>query len=365
MKILYGVQATGNGHISRSREVIRRLKNMGHDIQVIFSGRDPSLLWETEVFEPYDAFRGLTFISRRGKVRKTRTALQLNLFQFYRDILSYDTSGFDLVVTDFEPISSRIARRNDIPSIGVGHQYAFLHDIPVKKADPFSMWVTRNFAPTDYPVGLHWHHFEKPILPPIIPVDLKANSPIKQDKILVYLPFELLKDIESLLRPITTHHFFIYCDIASVIDDSQLHLRPFSRDGFLGDLQDCNGVISNAGFEFLSEALYLGKKCLVKPLSGQMEQASNALVISQLKLGMIMPKLNQDAVKEFLEIPPIGPIRYPDVARIIAEWIEEGNWEDVEGLARSAWSLIPLEDYNKLNLYTSTKKQARRVGHGN
>jgi uncharacterized protein (TIGR00661 family) len=349
MKILYGVQATGNGHISRSREVIRQLKDMGHDVQVILSGRDPSLLWEMETFEPYDVFRGLTFITRRGKVRNIRTALQLNLFQFYRDILSYDPSGFDLVVTDFEPVSARIARHNDIPSIGVGHQYAFIHDIPVKKADPFSMWVIKNFAPTDYSVGLHWHHFEKPILPPIIPAHLKGSSQMKQEKILVYLPFESLDDIESLLRPIKTHHFFIYCNIAAAADDGKIHIRPFSRDGFLKDLRDCNGVISNAGFEFLSEALYLGKKLLVKPLSGQMEQASNAFVISQLRLGILMPKLNQDAVKQFLAAPSMGPIRYPDVARIIAEWIEKGDWEDVEGLARSAWSHVRMGDYPKLS----------------
>ncbi|MGD8901501.1 MAG: glycosyltransferase family protein, partial [Desulfobacterales bacterium] len=132
MKILYGVQATGNGHISRSREVIQHLKDLGHEVRVILTGRDPALLWEMETFEPYDTFRGLTFISRRGKVRIIRTTLQLNLFQFYRDIASYDASGFDLVVTDFEPVAARIARRNKIPSIGVGHQYAFLHDIPVK-----------------------------------------------------------------------------------------------------------------------------------------------------------------------------------------------------------------------------------------
>ena len=253
------------------------------------------------------------------------------------------------MVTDFEPVSARIALRNNIPSIGVGHQYAFLHDIPTMKADPFSMWVTRNFAPADYSVGLHWHHFEKPILPPIIPVHLKVHSQMKHDKILVYLPFESLDDIESLLRPITTHHFFIYCDIAGATDDGKVHLRPLSRNGFLKDLQDCNGVISNAGFEFLSEALYLGKKSLVKPLSGQMEQASNAFVISQLKLGMIMPKLNQDAVRNFLATPSIGPIHYPDVARIIAEWIDRGKWEDVEGLAQSAWSLVRMGDYPKLN----------------
>jgi uncharacterized protein (TIGR00661 family) len=340
MKILYGVQATGNGHISRSREVIQHLKVLGHEIQVILSGRDPSQLWEMETFEPYDTYRGLTFISRRGKVRILRTALHLNLFQFYRDIFSYDASEFDLVVTDFEPVAARIARHNKIPSIGVGHQYAFLHEIPVKKTDPFSMWVIRNFAPADYSVGLHWHHFEKPILPPIIPANLKKDSQLELEKILVYLPFETLDDIESLLKPFAMHQFFIYCNVSAAKDDANIHLRPFSREGFLKDLKECNGVISNAGFELLSEALYLGKKFLVKPLAGQMEQASNAYAISLLDLGMVMNKLDLHAVEQFLASSPVGPIRYPDVALIVANWIESGNWEDVEGVAQSAWKNI-------------------------
>jgi uncharacterized protein (TIGR00661 family) len=340
MKILFGVQATGNGHISRSREVIRHLKELGHDIRVILSGRDPSLLWEMETFEPYDTFQGLTFISRRGKVRIIRTALQLNVFRFYRDIFSYDASGVDLVVTDFEPVAARIASHNNIPSLGVGHQYAFLHDVPVKKADPFSMWIVKNFAYTDYSIGLHWHHFQKPILPPIIPAHLKNDSQIEQDKILVYLPFEMLDDIESLLKPFATHQFYIYCSVNAAKDNANIHLRPFSRTGFLKDLKNCNGVISNAGFELLSEALYLGKKLLAKPLAGQMEQASNAFVISELNLGMIMKELSQDFVEQFLAAPSVEPMRYPDVARIVAEWIESGNWEDVEGLVQSAWKDI-------------------------
>ena len=40
MKILFGVQTTGNGHISRSRELIRELKEIGHDVWVILSCRD-------------------------------------------------------------------------------------------------------------------------------------------------------------------------------------------------------------------------------------------------------------------------------------------------------------------------------------
>ena len=42
MKILFGVQGTGNGHISRSRELVRKLKADGHDVDVIISGRNRS-----------------------------------------------------------------------------------------------------------------------------------------------------------------------------------------------------------------------------------------------------------------------------------------------------------------------------------
>jgi uncharacterized protein (TIGR00661 family) len=337
MKILYGVQTTGNGHISRAREVIRELKRLGHNVQVLLSGREPAMQTELEDFEPYRIFKGLTFWTLRGKLKIFRTALRLNLFQFYHDIASFDGRGYDLVVTDFEPISARIARRKLIPSIGVGHQYAFMHDIPKVGDNPLSRFVINNFAPADHPVGLHWHHFSCPILPPIVPSKISNNHNEIGNKILVYLPFEQLQEVLALLKPFQGYEFFIYHLLTKAKDSANIHLRPYSRAGFLNDLIECNGVISNAGFELTSEALYLGKKILVKPLSGQMEQLSNALAVTLLKLGMTMTRLNHCSVAQFLELPSRAPIKFPNVARMIAEWIERSHWEDVEGLARMAW----------------------------
>jgi hypothetical protein len=50
MNIPYGVQATGNGHIRRSREIIRNLKKLGHKATSILSGREPSRLLGMEDF---------------------------------------------------------------------------------------------------------------------------------------------------------------------------------------------------------------------------------------------------------------------------------------------------------------------------
>ena len=338
MRILFGIQGTGNGHIVRSREVVRHLKSKGHDVRIIFSGRKPVLLKEFTDLEPSRYLQGLTFSTCEGRIRYFKSVLHLNIFRLYRDIYSFDASDLDLVITDYEPISARIASRRHLPSIGIGHQYAFCYRIPVAGDNFFTKWMLLNFAPAQYPLGLHWHHFSQPILPPIVPRSAKRSKAPKMEKILVYLPFESLPEIRALFRAVKTHHFFIYTTIEHAEDDGNLHLRPISRSSLLLDLADCSGVISNAGFELAGEALHLGIKILAKPLSGQLEQASNAMALSALGWGSVMKDLEQKAVEEWLGKPQNEPAGYPDTAKMIADWIEDGNWEDIEGLSQKAWS---------------------------
>jgi uncharacterized protein (TIGR00661 family) len=346
MKILYGVQGTGNGHISRSREIVRCLKDDGHDLRVVVSGRDPTLLWDMEIFEPYTALRGLTFATHRGRIQYLQTARELNLVRFYADIRAFDARGLDLVISDYEPVTARIARRHRLPSIGIGHQYAFCHDIPVRGQNPLARCILDHFAPVDYPIGLHWHHFEQPILPPVVPEFSSPPEPVP-NKILVYLPFEGIADILQLLGPFDAHAFFIYHQLQQPEGTGHLNLRPYSRDGFLNDLADCSGVITNAGFELVSEALTLGKKILVKPLAGQMEQLSNAAALTELNMGLAMKRLDATAVERFLGKPDGVRVHYPNVARLIADWISKRDWGSVAELARAAWAQThSSEDFN-------------------
>lgn len=130
MKILYGVQATGNGHITRSREIIRARRGAGHKVLVLFSGREPERFWDIEDLRPFLMKRGLTFAVSAGKIRHWETAKQFRFWVFFRDIRTFDASDFDLVISDFEPLSVRIARRAGLTSIGIGHQYAFRYAVP-------------------------------------------------------------------------------------------------------------------------------------------------------------------------------------------------------------------------------------------
>lgn len=38
MKIIYGINGTGGGHITKAREIIPHLQQAGHEISIIISG---------------------------------------------------------------------------------------------------------------------------------------------------------------------------------------------------------------------------------------------------------------------------------------------------------------------------------------
>ena len=340
MNILYGVQGTGNGHISRSREMVKALCALGHQVQVLVSGRPRELLPALPEFGSYLTRKGLTFVTNCGKLRPMRTALKLDLRKFFSDIRAFDPSPYDLVITDFEPLTARIARRTKLPCVGIGHQYAFFHDIPMVGDNTATRWIIKHFAFCDQPIGLHWHHFDHPILPPIVPPLDHKSTTVNEALILVYLPFESIDAIRNLLQPFNSNSFHIYGKTPHAVDEGPLHFRPFSREGFLTDLYRCNGVICNAGFELPSEALQLGKKLLLRPLNGQMEQESNALAFEKLRLGSVMQKLDSRAVEGWLTIPSVKLQHYPNVAEFVAEWIHSGRTENPKDLSHRVWQQV-------------------------
>lgn len=130
MNILYGIQTTGNGHIGRSRDIVKELKKRGHRVSVIFSGEQQRNIPYTDLFQPYKIFKGLTYVTENGKINYIKTAPKLDGISFLKNVLYYNAKDIDLVISDFEPVSVQIAKKNKIPSVGISHQTAFLYDIP-------------------------------------------------------------------------------------------------------------------------------------------------------------------------------------------------------------------------------------------
>ena len=115
----------------------------------------------------------------------------------------------------------------------------------------------------------------------------------------------------------------------------------YRRNIFIADLQSCEGVICNAGFNVPSEAIHFGKKILVKPLKGQYEQESNAQALLELNLGSVMHKLDHNALSTWLNKKSPAPLPYPNVAGAISNWLLEGNMKDPTPLVKSLWKNTP------------------------
>jgi uncharacterized protein (TIGR00661 family) len=341
MRILYGVQATGNGHITRARVLLPALRAVGIEVDLLLSGRAPEQLFNMEGFGHFATRRGFTFATSSGRVDWLKTVLRSRPQEFWRDYRRLDLSGYDLVLCDFEPVTAWAARRQGVPSLGVAHQYAFFHPIPGTGFAPWLKPALKLFAPVDAAVGVHWHHFDAPILPPLI---APAPYPLTEepDKILVYLPFESLGEVLHWLGAFTSHRFRIYCDIETPQQRGHLELLPYSRDGFQRDLCSCAGVISNAGFGLCSEAIQAGKKLLVKPLHSQVEQRSNAVVLEQMGLATILSRLVREPVAAWLAQPARHPRPWPDVAGALARWIVSGRAEPIESLVQALWGEEPV-----------------------
>ncbi|MFZ2406137.1 MAG: MJ1255/VC2487 family glycosyltransferase [Methylobacter sp.] len=339
MRIFYGVQGTGNGHITRARVMAKELYAAGIDVTFQFTGRPADKYFEMDVFNGYQSRTGLTFHTEKGQVSYLKTALEAKPITFIKDMKSLDLNGYDLVISDFEPVTAWAAKSQKKPVLGIGHQYAFNHKIPREGSDPIADQVMRYFAPADKGVGLHWHHFGQPILPPIIDTPDMPKSIIK-NKIIVYLPFEDQHEVIRLLSPFKNFEFHVYSPevVPSLFD--HIICNPLSRDGFQKDLYDCAGIISNAGFELASESLQLGKKILAKPLHAQMEQISNAAALQQLGYGHVMHDLNGSVIDHWLHDNRAVHITYPNIAKVLVQWIQDGMPEMDVDFIEDIWSTV-------------------------
>lgn len=95
--------------------------------------------------------------------------------------------------------------------------------------------------------------------------------------------------------------------------------------------------LTNAGFGLLSETIQAGKKILVRPMQGQMEQLSNTKAIEILEIGEVMYEFNPKQLREWLSEDCPGPRLYPNVDKAIVEWIESDFAVDEMELAEQLW----------------------------
>ncbi|WP_299492022.1 MJ1255/VC2487 family glycosyltransferase [uncultured Shewanella sp.] len=353
MRILYGVQGTGNGHVSRARVMAKAFIEKGIKVDYLFSGRGDIPFFEMALFGDYQTQKGLTFTTQNGRVNLSKTFKNNSLLSINREISHLDLTPYDLVISDFEPITAWAARKQGVASIGINHQLALRYPVPKLGDSWLGQCFLNNFAPVDIPLACHWHHFGFPILPPI--VDVIPSAMELSQQVVVYLPFEHPQSIIELIAPFEEYQFIVYHPISmtKVLPD-HVKWQSLNGDLFKRDVACCAGVISNAGFELPSEALMLGKKLLVKPLHGQFEQLSNMAALALLGAADCMMKLDKDVVRRWLKSASREAINYPPLGECLVDWIISGNWNEIASLCQSVWQEVRLpETWQKKSVSTN------------
>lgn len=284
MRILYGIQLNGNGHITRSLELINQLKDKGYHVDVIASGGNYSI----ELPDYIKKFKGLSmYFNKSGKINKLKTLLSLNIFKLIKDI-NYDCSEYDLVISDFEPISAYSAKKYKVKSIGISNQ------VSITKSSFFESLFIKYFAPCDYYIPLDYTSGYQPIIS-----EKFLNGKVSdEDFYLVYLAAYSLEHIKNELK-YSDKKFKVYS--SDVIKDyvyNNIEFKKSNKDSFQSDLLKCSGVITASGFSTTSEALVLGKRLWSIPIKGQFEQIDNAIKLN--KLGVYTDDLTSENLENWL-----------------------------------------------------------------
>jgi len=306
MKIFYAVQATGNGHISRAMEVIPYLENYG-EVDVFLSGANSTL--ELSLPVKYRSNGLSLFYTCNGGLNYSRIIRQLSLSRIRKEINELPVHKYDLVLNDFDCITSLACARRNIPSIHFGHQASFVSNKTPRPAKPSrpGEWVLRNYAKGTQNVGLHFNSYDDFILSPIIKRKILTADPKDHGHITVYFPSYCLPELIATFGELKDHRFEIFTwEVTSTQQQGHITFLPVSNTRFSESMINCHGIICGAGFETPAEALYMQKKMMVMPIKGQYEQRCNAAALELL------------GVKTFTQLDE-------NFKHLFAVWISEGK----------------------------------------
>lgn len=321
MKILYAVQATGNGHISRAMELLPFLRNYGQ-VDVFLSGANSQLKADMPV--RYRS-KGLTlFYNNGGGLNYPKIIKCLNPLRVWREMKELPVEKYDVVVNDFECITSLACAWKKVPSVNFGHQASFqsaLTPRPAKK-DLIGEYILKHFAKATSYLGLHFEKYDDFIFTPVIKKEILQAKPVNENHITVYLSSYSDETIQQYFSQLKGFQFQVFSkQVTQPTTAGNITFIPVNNRLFTKSMISSAGVITGAGFETPAEALHLQKKLMVIPIRGQYEQLCNAAALEKLQV-KVLQKIDSSFAASFynwIETDSQKKIWYPDIAPQLVE----------------------------------------------
>lgn len=327
MKILYAIQGTGNGHITVALEVLPHLKRRA-EVDILISG------CQVEVKLPYEIkyrLKGLGFVfGKKGGIDYLETYKKGKIKEFFQEIMALPVEEYDLVISDFEPVSAWACRLKNRTCIGFSHQAAVISkgSPRPRTKDPLGKAVLKYYAPSTAQYGFHYLPYDKDIFTPVIRQSIRTAQPRNKGYYTVYLPAYSDKRILKLLLHFPAVQWQVFSkNCTESYANQNIAVQPINNEHFVESMVHSEGVLCNAGFQTPAEALYLKKKLMVVPMKGQYEQQCNAAALAMMGVPVIknIKRKHTAVVRDWIEQELRVQVDFPDETDWVVDEILE-NW---------------------------------------
>lgn len=325
MKILYAIQGTGNGHISRAREIVPLLQQYGElDLLVSGSQADVSLSQPLKY-----KFHGFSYVfGKHGGIDYWKSLKAMKLRRFWKDMHAIPLEEYDLIINDFEPITAWACRLKKIKSVSLSHQASFLSPKTPRPAqsEKYAEIILKHYAPATYHIGFHFKSYDNFIHTPVIRSEIRNLKPQKQGYYTVYLPALDDKILVKYLHALPNVKWEVFSKHQKIpYQYANVKVWPISNELFNKSLENCEGLFTGGGFEGPAEALFLGKKVLLMPMKHQFEQECNAEAARLMGVPVVRQIDHQfvDVLKSWVNQDQNIKVNFPDeTAQIIQNLVQ-------------------------------------------
>lgn len=321
-KIAYGIQSFGLGHYSRSVATLEYLKSRGYEIEVFASGQVYRLMKEHGYTTHY--LSSIVFKFKDNHINYSRSVLNFLLIDtpmgFFTGYLRarriIKKTKPDIIITDFEIHTAKVAYKLKIPLISIDNLHAITHtDAPLGVEEKYQKFKKNQVIGLNYLIPVADHFFILSFFPanpvrdnvsviqPVLRDEVlraKKNRIAMKDHFIVYMSITTNTAIINSLKANSEQKFIVY-GFNEERTEGNIQFKKNSVDEFIYDLASSKGAVSCGGFSFMSESIFLGKPVLGIPIEGQFEMIMNCTYLNRFGYGDFVEKITPGAVKHFID----------------------------------------------------------------
>ena len=270
-------------------------------------------------------FHGAGFVfGKKGGIDYTKTIAKTRPFRFFYDVFKLNLKRYDLIVSDFEPVSTWASKWTKIKRVGLSHQASFLSKKTPrpKKRNAFGEFVFKRFAPVDRFIGLHYRAYDENVYTPVVRKEIRSLELTEGEHVIVYLPAFHEDVFKKYLLKIDRVNWKVFSKhTKEYTKEGNVEVFPIDNDNWMKNLASAYGAIIGAGFASTSEMLYLKKKFIAIPMNDQYEQLCNAVALEDMGVTIVrsIDDTFKSRVEQWLKESEPVDIRFPDHSDLLVQ----------------------------------------------